>query len=116
MELTRLKRHLIENGAYYTAFRDVLALLDVADKVREEAEYYEDRLKQQEVPSEEDMQRLVPELANMVVDALCSIEGVSPLDVVRRVAAYDSMALKTAYDEWNERDDEPLGDLDEHPF
>jgi len=62
------------------------------------------------------MQRLVPELANMVVDALCSIEGVSPLDVVRRVAAYDSMALKTAYDEWNDRDDEPLGDLDEHPF
>ena len=76
-------------------------------------EYYEDRLKQQEVPSEEDVQRLVPELAIMVVDALCILEGVSPLVVARRVAAYNSIALKTTYDE---RDDELLRDLDEHPF
>ena len=119
MELTRFRRYLQSQSDNDDSYRDVLALLDMADLVREEAEYYEDELKQQQAPNNTDMQFFVTELVDKVVDALCELEGMSMGDVARRLIENSATDVETALSEWRDeqnRDSEPLGDLDEHPF
>ena len=119
MELTRFKRYLHSQSENDDSYRDVLALLDIADLIREEAEYYEDELRQQQAPNNTDMQFFVIELVDKVVDALCELEGVSKRDVTHRIIETSFADVEMALSDWKDeqnRDSEPLGDLDEHPF
>ena len=119
MELTRLKRYLQAQSDQHVSFRSVLALLNIAEEIREEAEYYDDLLKlervQMELQSDTDMQRFASDLTDKVVHALCTIEDIGTLGVARRAIRQSATDVELALNEWKDeqnRDDKPLGDVE----
>ena len=78
MELTRFRRSLRRMSSKSSSCRDVQVLLDIADMILEESQFYEDNMKQHSDYGDVDdltMGFFVDELISKVVVKLCNVEG-----------------------------------------
>lgn len=90
MELTRLKRELrIVGGA---AFEDAQALLDALDRVYEDAEAFEDQLRNEKELTEDDMFQFVIEQAQWLVASLSDLQSVGLRGIFQALRAQFDLA------------------------
>jgi hypothetical protein len=120
MDLTRFRRYLRDHHTLpATAARD---LLDEVDLVHEDAEYYEQRMREQSSLSDEDMTGFVGENAERLTFALIRIMGIeSLLQVIASETGYEESieimsTLKAELDEKEQASRKAIAELNEEPF
>jgi hypothetical protein len=118
MELTRFKRELRQVG--YPSHLEALDLLDAIDEVLEDADLFEESLRQGGQTTEEGTARFVEENSAALIQALIEIQSVGVsgiLAVILEQQGYENLCawLAEVHQKQSQETTE-LSDLDDHPF